>query len=320
LLEIWADFSYHGHLGAYIPKDPEKHPALRVILKVLDYTDMRGPGFFRATEDLLCRRNWSRAWILQELTLTKKGQILCGEKSIDIDAFHAAIKSIYLAKISPFARPQPQWKDFGSCFHNTHFRTHGLLSRLQHLRGQDPTLVRILLPDFMGATSEKPHYEASDPRISIVFALLGIASDANTLGLRPDYRKSVALVYTETTKAMIAHCPEYRLEYCSFPKNTPELQSRVPDWQQIGQQGIRHPLSYGDFFSVSRGKAQPSPLPTGSVTLRRAGIVVDHVADVFDPAPASPNENSHDEHMKPSNCLLTRAGRNSCLESICSQM
>lgn len=315
LLEIWDDLSYHGHRGSPLPRDPEKQPALRILLKVLDCIEMREPGFFRATENLLCRPNWSRAWILQELALTKNGQILCGRKGISLDTFHAAITSIYLGKVSPFARQQPQWKNFGSGFTNNLFRSHGLLSRLKQLQGFAPTLLEILLSDFMGTTPERAHYDASDPR-DIVFALLGIASDANVLGIRPDYRKTVAQVYTETTKALIIHCPDYRLEYCSFPKRIVELPSWVPDWQQIGQKGVCRPLSYRDCFTASQGRAQPTPMQTNSATLRRTGIVVDQVARVFHLEQASPAENCHDEHMRLANCLRSPADQNSCLESI----
>ena len=127
---------------------------------------------------------------MHEVTLAKSGKILCGEKRVDLNAFHAVLTAIYFAKISNFARRQLQWKDFGSGLNNNRFHTHCLLSRLQHLQGQGSSLLQILLSDMRGGDEKRPFHAALDPR-DIIFALLGIASDAYILELRPDYHKPV---------------------------------------------------------------------------------------------------------------------------------
>ncbi|KAK5130373.1 hypothetical protein LTR08_002165 [Meristemomyces frigidus] len=47
-------------------------------------------------------------------------------------------------------------------------------------------------------------FQASDPR-DRVFALLGIATDATELGVKPDYNKSCEEVYTELARVLLSH-------------------------------------------------------------------------------------------------------------------
>ncbi|EJP69814.1 heterokaryon incompatibility protein [Beauveria bassiana ARSEF 2860] len=281
VLELWASFSHGGHRKLTFPDDPEEHPALLFLSKVLDYEDLRDTRVLNAMACLLDRPIWYRAWVVQEIALAKSGKVLCGEQSIDLDGFHATLTAIYFAKIGGFARRQPQWNDFGLGLNNNRFHIQCLLSRLQLRRGQPFSLLELLLSEMRGADYKRPFYAASDPR-DIIFALLGVAADADVLGIRPDYRQPTELVYTEATKAMIKHCPHYRLEYCTFPKDTPHLPSWVPDWERIGRLGVQvPPLSYRDYFHASRGRTQPCTAEASGLTLWRRGIVIDSIAKVF---------------------------------------
>jgi hypothetical protein len=136
------------------------------------------------------------------------------------------------------------------------------------------------LAEMRGANERRPNYAASDPR-DITFALLGVASDAEALKSRPDYRKTVQQAYTEATKAMFMGCVDYRLEYCTFPNDMPGLPSWVPDWQRIGRLGVVHPLSYRNYFHASRGRTQPLSTEINVPVLQRRGIRVDSVSEVF---------------------------------------
>ncbi|KAM4066189.1 heterokaryon incompatibility protein [Hirsutella rhossiliensis] len=198
--------------------------------------DSRLTGAIKA---LLDRPNWFRCWVVQEITLARRGRILCGNQSVCLDAFHSTLTAIYFPKVSRFARQQPHWNAFGAGLSNNSFHIRGLLARQQHLRGLRVTLVELLLAGL---------FMASDAR-DIIFALLGIAADTNLLGLRPDYNMPVEQIYTA---------------------ETPRLPSWVPDWHRIGRLGIEnHPLSYRDYFNSSRGRTQPSMEETDELTLPR---------------------------------------------------
>ncbi|KAM0269248.1 hypothetical protein ACHAQH_009803, partial [Verticillium albo-atrum] len=150
---------------------------------------------------LLSRANWYRSWITQEIALARSGMILYSAKLVSLNDFDAALTAVYFAKVSRFARRLPHWHNFGAGFDNNHFHLRGLIARRQRRQGQGATLAEFLLSDLRRAPA-RPFYAATDPR-DVVFALLGIATDTNVLGLRPDYGKTVAEVYTAATKAMI---------------------------------------------------------------------------------------------------------------------
>ena len=82
---------------------------------------------------------------------------------------------------------------------------------------------------------------------------------------------------------MILKYPQYRLEYCTFPKDTPGLPSWVPDWQRIGRLGLFPlPLSYHDVFHASKDREQPLVAESSGFVLRQKGALVDSIAAVFD--------------------------------------
>lgn len=166
----------------------------------------------------------------------------------------------------------------------------------------------------------RPFYGASDSRDNI-FALLGIASDTELLGIRPDYHKPVEQLYTEVTKAMIMHCPGYRLEYCTFPKDTTGLPSWVPDWQRIGHKGIEiYPFSYKSQYDSSQGRTQPSTTTetsSPSPVLQQRGIAVDYVAAVLTVDESGQiGQDVEGPHMTFSRMLKSRASRTKCLKAI----
>jgi hypothetical protein len=144
-------------------------------------------------------------------------------------------------------------------------RPLGLVARRQRKWGQNPGLLEFLLSDFIGAPG-RPLYIASDPR-DIIFGLLSIASDAEYLGLQPNYIQTTVEVYAAATRAIVERCPHYSLDYSAFPKDIDDLPTWVPNWQRVGRLGISytHPVSYRNLFNGSAGRAQtPSSglLPT----------------------------------------------------------
>ncbi|KIN02564.1 hypothetical protein OIDMADRAFT_160053 [Oidiodendron maius Zn] len=72
---------------------------------------------------------------------------------------------------------------------------------------------------------------ASDPRDKI-FALLGIAGDAEVQGIFPDYRKACEDVYTDLARTLIQNGFIELLSLCEFPKKVDGLPSWVPDWSR----------------------------------------------------------------------------------------
>lgn len=310
VLDVWSKSAKGLEKAA-----EEKHPALLFLLEMLKDDRLRAQTMLDAATDLLTRANWCRAWILQEITLAQRGKILCGRRVLDIDHFYALLSAIYFAKVEDFARQDPAWRNFGGLMNNNHFHVPSLHGRLERLRGGGVAFIDLLI-NWRAADEDRPWLEASDPR-DIVYALMGVASDAASLEIAPDYRKSVSQVYTEATKAMMAHYPQYRLEYCSFPKKHPGLPSWVPDWQRVAQEGMfPFALSYRDRFRASGDLAQPPNGHPSISELRLRGVLVDHVRDVFTVEPNDFQKWPEPGRMMLADALWRKDTRAQCVEQI----
>ncbi|KAK4034242.1 hypothetical protein C8A01DRAFT_49341 [Parachaetomium inaequale] len=296
--DLWADWQSFSYGAKRPQKDPERKKYTQLVLsRALDDEELRSRRLLKAMERLLMRENWCRAWIVQEIALARDGLVLCGAERVSLDAFDAALSVIFFCKNGPFARQHPQWRDFGNTMglNNNTFCPHGLVARRQRGWGHQAGLLEFLLSDFLAAPG-RPFYMASDPR-DIIFGFLGIATDTELLGLRPDYSQTVSEVYAAATRAILERCPDSSLDHCTFPKDIHDLPSWVPDWQRIGQlgqgDGFITPLSYYSRFTSSGSRVQPpSPaslphlphmidgIPSWRV-LRQRGYLVDHVTSVL---------------------------------------
>ncbi|KAK6215019.1 hypothetical protein QIS74_08038 [Colletotrichum tabaci] len=280
ILDLWDDWPFRLDTGSENVGDDK---ALSFLAELLNDEALRCPNLPKAIMDLLGRANWFRSWITQELALPRTGLVLCGSRHVSLDAFDAALSAVYFAKVGRFARQLPEWRDFGAGLGNNAFHIRGLVARRQHRRGRGADLAEFLLADLRSAPG-RPFYAATDAR-DVIFGLLGIAADTAHLRLCPDYSKTVAQVYTMATKAMIERCAHYRLEYCTFPKDTPDLPSWVPDWRRTGLKGVEvYPISHRNYFRSSGDRLQPPVTdtddPYGRI-LRRRGCLVDTVSAVL---------------------------------------
>ncbi|KAM0326794.1 hypothetical protein ACHAQA_006668 [Verticillium albo-atrum] len=284
--DLWFEWTSLGD-RIMIP-DQLIERAHNFLAQALDDEDLRSPRLLAAVASLLRRANWYRIWVVQEIGLARDGLVLCGAEGVSLDAFDAALSTIFFCKNSDFTRAQPQWRDFGNILNNNLFQLRGLISRRQRRRDLKAGLLAFLLSEFM-APPGRPFYLASDPRDNI-FGLLGIAADTKLLGLRPDYSCTAAEVYTTATRAIVKCCPEYSLDFCNFPKEIHDLPSWVPDWQRIGRVGF-HPVPLSDYnhFKSSGDWKQPPPggsppaFPDGVPSwrvLRQKGCSVDIVEAV----------------------------------------
>ncbi|KAK2774136.1 heterokaryon incompatibility protein [Colletotrichum kahawae] len=283
VLDLWNDWMSKNSRVDRAPEDAQDDEALQLLADLLNDTSFHAPPLLKAVSALLSRPNWFRSWIIQEIALPPSGLILCGDQQVPLDAFDAAITAVYFCKVGRFPKKMPQWQDFGAGLDNNAFHLRGLIARRQRRRGQDLNLAEFLLSELRSAP-DRPFYAATDPR-DIIFGVLGIAADTVPLHLRPDYSKTTPQVYAEATRAMIEQGTHYRLEYCTFPKDTPDLPSWVPDWRRVGLKGVEiNPMSYRDLFRSSGDRFQPKPrdlCESNHRVLRRRGCLVDTVSSVF---------------------------------------
>ncbi|RMZ86881.1 hypothetical protein DV736_g5892, partial [Chaetothyriales sp. CBS 134916] len=125
---------------------------------------------------------------------------------------------------------------------------------------------------------------AENPRDKI-FALVGLTPEKDRLALSPDYSKSTAQVYAETTKHVITStgC----LDILSYNTNSQNTESPLPSW--VSDWRLRasraYPLYASDIYHACGGLPAcvypPSVGPSSdlnSITL--GGILIDRVSDV----------------------------------------
>ena len=190
----------------------------------------------------LTRPWWGRIWVLQEVTVTKNVDFLCGVKSITQTRLSAAINaysafwhtlmSKSITDHSSLTRYQLEIIINGS-----HYRPNLMISSWRiHREGGFP-LAAWLRATCVGSIDfdrHGPHHlEATDPRDK-VFALLGLATDRKKLqdlGVSPDYTKSMEQIYTTIMKALLQQGHLSLLSLCQTPRS-PSLPSWVPDWSK----------------------------------------------------------------------------------------
>ncbi|KAL2143754.1 hypothetical protein VTI28DRAFT_10051 [Corynascus sepedonium] len=284
----WPSFKYQPEKLEENTETVERRESF--LSRALDDEELRSPQLLAAVKSLLSRENWFRAWIVQEIALTRNGLVLCGAERVSLDAFDAALATIFFCKNGDFARGHLRWRDFGAGLNNNLLRLRGLIARRQRRRNREADLLEFLLSDFMAAPG-RPFYTAADPR-DIIFGFLGVAADTERLGIHPDYNRTAVEVYTIATRAMLERCPHYSLDYCMFPKDMDGLPTWVPDWQRVGQFGLtyRNPMSYRNLFNSCGDRVQPPQsgllqtpaegIPAWCV-LRQRGCSVDSVTTVF---------------------------------------
>jgi hypothetical protein len=307
-LDLWPDWKPRKEVRDYIETRPPSQQVdvnadgvtgselARFIFDLLHEDDLRVPASSQGSLgagicDLLRREYWHRIWIVQEVALTKEALVLCGEKSVSLDIFDATFLAVWHCKRSGLFNLHPEYKVFGSGLVSTLYTIKALVTRRQHRRR-----VQIRLADFLfetGAAPDRPFYSSSDPR-DIAFALLGIVTDNESLGLSADYNMTLVEVFSAMTRALIRegdkqHRPSFHLHRCvPRTRNTNHLPSWVPDWREIGKYGVKvYPVNHLEVFNATAGMLPPSPVTTSrddySAVLCRPGCRVDTIIEVMQP-------------------------------------
>lgn len=243
---------------------------------------IRGSSNHRAWAalDRLVRRPWwSRVWVLQEVVVPESDPLLiCGNRTALWSEFGRFISthcapSGYIQSFITDKKPYRQAVKVSASHRTAHF----FMIR-EHAQKVSPTrsIFRLLMATL--------GLDATDPRDKI-FALVGLAPEKDRSALSPDYSKSTALVYAETTKHVITSTGN--LDILSFNTNSQNTESPLPSW--VSDWRLRasraYPLYASDIYRASGdlpacvfpSSIGPSSDPS-SITL--GGILIDQVSDV----------------------------------------
>lgn len=258
------------------------------------------------------RRWFSRIWTIQEFCLNQYTFFVCGDRAV-LDEIVLLVWELFLV-LPDFHND----RRFRNAFKDNHPEILSLKDSLpaslipppmQHLfgtkgswkRGKQTTLRELL-------EEVSTRLDLGDSRVDIlstkyrdrVYGLLGLASDAEELDIRPDYSKTTttAQVLTQTARSIIKkEGSVYILRFAQFPKHNVEdadedghqqhpeqLPSWVPDWAN----GTHYSYHFIDNIYSACGKFSnqvdliPTPTSTPSI-LGLRGLVVDEIEAVCRP-------------------------------------
>ncbi|KAF2833728.1 HET-domain-containing protein [Ophiobolus disseminans] len=283
-----ADFAKYMYAGGLLevmtrlfgksdPSDPETiklHNLVDTITPLVDERFISGLVAF-------ARRPWfTRIWAVQEYALANTAIFICGKKSIlaETAQITRVMVSEALESMDPELRP---------------------LSRSLLLSPMDVFLMANILRKNVdaGIVAELPLFQLllvlyTDHALQAtnacdnVYAVLGLATDTEKLGLRADYtvKNRIDLIFARTTKAIIENRSGEILSKVQYPKGHTNLPSWVPDftgsfqssWAEVTLEGL--PVLFNPSGSYGAGLVQV----TDELTLGTTGFVVDEIEEIRD--------------------------------------
>ncbi|TRX90259.1 hypothetical protein FHL15_008804 [Xylaria flabelliformis] len=191
-------------------KDPSQNFVPAVLAKLLKFIN---GGY------------WTRAWILQELTMAKSILVCCGTRTADLRSI--AELGRHLEDIFQSTESLSEMAEYGSYLVTAlsgHLKQRVLysgndLASLGH--GRRETLIEVL-------ENSRQYWACADPR-DMLYSRLALASDANALVPYPDYTIKVEELY----KRFATNCIllTRSLKVITFANSTTmNLPTWVPDW------------------------------------------------------------------------------------------
>ncbi|KAF5250676.1 hypothetical protein FANTH_4119 [Fusarium anthophilum] len=226
--------SYHLISALGRSRDPSDETAVSFQSLLADTVEAFAPLVKEMTLKRWFERPYfSRVWIIQEFCLCPDTIFVCGSKTIPVDFVKFAVLLLQTAignmpqgdyeQLEPPEMPLERLSEVSS---EPTARLFGCRSR--HQKHKDDELYMLLRRLFVELeTNATVHRDR-------IFALLGLAADAEKLGVQPDYEGSTERVLTQTARTLIEKSGRVDLLcYSQFPKldELSHLPSWVPDWR-----------------------------------------------------------------------------------------
>ncbi|KAH8648550.1 heterokaryon incompatibility protein-domain-containing protein [Xylariales sp. PMI_506] len=159
---------------------------------MMDRSNLVGEQEMGEVKELLDRPWFSRVWIMQEAILATKLTFICGPETMEWDRMGDIIDRSWIFKghLRSFGQPSNPKDMFPD-------ETYQVIQRFRKLRDAGGWDIKLydLLYDYRHLQCTVPHDR--------IYGFLGLAPEALTLGIVPDYNLTAARVYISTAKAII---------------------------------------------------------------------------------------------------------------------
>jgi hypothetical protein len=240
---------------------------------------------FQALSNLFSREYWKRRWIIQELAVTTRAQILYAQSAITLDDFNTAVEK---------CRNSRFWHD--SQFKDYEYYAAISVFRSSYKRDDSISLCRAI------ATTHRSL--STDPRDK-VYALLGLCSDGPDLVPTPNYKQSVETVAMNLTRALIWKQCSLDIIFADqhSERRISALPSWAPDWFQV-ESFAQKALDFAEKQSDLDRSFLPQPAVKDETVLRVQGVIIGSIIDMTHPVAF---ENSPPVHkVKGNECFKSR--------------
>jgi hypothetical protein len=264
---------------------------------------------------MIKRPYWRRVWIQQELQNSRDNAVMiyCGRQSIFAALISFALQGLHKKRVQlGCQRLGPIRRESYTAVLSAFLTDPDVDQSFSRFNGHVHKLYPDIKPSFAMLLSigyvNHSQLMASDPRDRI-YALLGMISDSHRYDIKPDYSKSKAEVYIETSRALLKVQGMEVLVTTNFGSQIdldPELPSWVADWSQPFLQPLRgkHDAKWANpayptlDYAASKGlKAQTPRLSDYDPEKKRlqlSGIEVDIVTEVGEPICQIPRSHMND--------------------------
>jgi hypothetical protein len=245
-------------------------------------------------EQFCQRPYWRRLWVIQEYSVARKVEVVCGSVRISHLHLQRALDSIarllyYLEDLAQEDSDDELVK-LGYIIvkaYNTSFSSflEGIVTRRHKYKSSkaiDNSLFHILISSLV-LESDHNHPECSDPR-DRVFAVLGLADDASSFDSFPDYSSTCEDVYTKATKQLLNQGHIDIFSYCHFPRDK-SMPSWVPDWRTMTFGPIAYDPWRDEFAFMASGntRQRPNITFTHPNLLSLSGTIIDTIEELGSP-------------------------------------
>ncbi|PSN60391.1 HET-domain-containing protein [Corynespora cassiicola Philippines] len=265
------------------PSSPDSQQAIQLIKAIARDDDLQNPnslssvlhndqavfgdGSWKAFHEFALRRFWSRAWILQEISLGKADMpVLCGEETVRWIDIHRVFKLLNRTDETINVYMQRELESAGRQLDKRIFETLGVVEEIEVFKREMAADDSVDLFRVMGLSRL---VAATDPRDK-AYGLLALMDQELARRIQPNYKASVEEVYTDFAKLAIDVSKTLEVIRCVGATGMYSLPSWVPDWTSARMLG-----SLGDEPHNACGSttAQISYAEPGALTCR--GFIVD---------------------------------------------